>query len=481
MQRVQSWPRFSAVVPGRPNGRKRGRPHWGRLSRRNVLCNLRYTGPHPVALAQPSVGGSVRAGAEKHTETKEQSMVAPAESTPTVPTRRNDDAPIRADQAAHGNSARVTKSGSKGASAGNTVKSGLIDLVPADTYWTTKTKPAAGGQTHSASGTLNTPQATAAASQATNTPYASSSTTGDSAPIEKQIDRLNNKLHIPPGADTQKEINDRLGRLLHSKGANSKESHKVIDDKTIDVRIAGLEAQRKGKDRFARRKIDHDIGRLKELKELRRLTTAAASLRQEADRLAHELTGFRGKIVDQTLSRAERNQCSLEAKLRVDRLAAIRTELIGPPEPPKGEAALMASSNRMDDLSYNFAHPPEHFVKAADLRTQLSEMQKEFSTYAGLSREIYGNAQGADEYFAFMRRSLNHALTHLCEAGRMNHIRMNDIDALHREIDQLEPSKPEPANSSRALFVRDRHNTPGRHTPPVHGTPTAATSINRRR
>jgi len=273
--------------------------------------------------------------------------------------------------------------------------------------------------------------------------------------------------------------------LINSKGGNSKENHKAIDDKTIDVRIAKLEAQRKGKDRFARGKIDHDIRQLKELKELRRLTTTAASLKQEADRLAHELTTLRGQIVDETLSPAERNRHSSEARARVDRLAAIQTELIGPPEPPKGEAALIASSNRMDDLSYHFAHPPGHFVKAADLRRQLSEMQNEFSTYAELSREIYGNAKGADEYFSFMRRSLNHALTHLCEAGRMNHVTMNDIGALHREIDQLDPTKPEPANSSPALLARQHNNVPARHTlpahvPPAHGTPTSR-SHNRRK
>jgi len=387
-------------------------------------------------------------------------MVAPAGNTPTDATRQNDNVPTRAEHAARSNTARIAKSGAKGAPA-TPVKSGLIDLTPADTYWTTKTKPTAGSQPHAAARTSTAPSATASARRAANMPQAGSSTIDDTTPIEKQIDRLKNKLHILPQADAEKVVNERLGRLIDSKGAHSKENHKVIADEAIDVRIAKLERQRKGKNHFARRKIDRDIGQLRELKELRRLTTTATSLKQEADRLAHELTALRGKVVDVTLSRAERNRHASEAKLRFDRLAAIQTELVGPPEPPKGEAALIASSNRMDVLSYDFAHPSEHFVKAADLRKQLSEMQKEFSTYAELSRAIYGNEKGADEYFAFMRRNLDHALTHLCEAGRMNHVTMNDISALHREIDQLDPKKPTPANSGPALLAR-QHDVPAR-------------------
>jgi hypothetical protein len=140
-------------------------------------------------------------------------------------------------------------------------------------------------------------------------------------------------------------------------------------------------------------------------------------------------------------------------------LSAIQADLSGPQEPPKGVAAWQESMDRIDDLAYNFEHPPENLTGKDlqdHLKTQLNGMQKEFQEYAKLSmsREVYGNAEGlegAKIYFTHKQSILHKALVHLSDKGRMRDVGLEDIDALHHQIAQLSPSNAKPGDSNPKL------------------------------
>jgi hypothetical protein len=359
--------------------------------------------------------------------------------------------------------AHTAKSGGKGAAATSkgipanpfNQKNQFIDLDSRDitpAFWAPKTTSQVSGSP--ANRTENTARPSHQVS-ARISGQASGQVSGPASdnptPIEKQIDGLKKKLRIPAGRDLQTEINNRLGRLV---------SGDKSTDKAINNRIAELEIARRGKGHFERLGPNSKIEQLRYLKELRTLVNKADGLNIWAKELTGEITALKNKVSNPKVPRAERIRCSAEATAKSDQLAAINETLRGHPE-PKDEEALVASSNRMDALSYGFAHPDKHFVKADDLREQLNGMQTEFRIYGKLSTQLYKSAKGAEEYFAFMRSNLHNALTDLRNAGRMNRVRMEDIKALRDQIDQLDPNNPKPAA---------RPNTPAPHTSPLVDT-----------
>jgi hypothetical protein len=326
-------------------------------------------------------------------------MVAPPTGTPpsAAPLKRDvDPAPTRGDHARKAGTAHVR--GDKGTPVSRPVKSGLIDLTPADTYWEKHTSPAS---SRIASRTADTVRVSTPTSGQVSD-KANGPTIDNSTPIEKQIDQLKKKLRIPAGRDLQTEINNRLGRLV---------SGDKSTDKAINSRIAELENARRHKGHFERLGPNNKIEQLRYLKELRTLVNKADGLKIWSKELTDEIATLKSKAADTHLPRAQRDNFSARAKTKSDQLAAIDETLYGHRE-PKDEEALVASSNRMDELSHSFAHPDKHFVKAQDLREQLTGMQKEFGTFAKLSREIYGTAkgaEGAEVYLANKRHTLRHA------------------------------------------------------------------------
>ena len=232
--------------------------------------------------------------------------------------------------------------------------------------------------------------------------------------IQPRIDALRVKLHLASDAAVAK-----LGEKL------------LGNTKTIDARIAQLEAQHADHNGFEGRKIRHDIQRLKDLKELQRLTETRNGLCEKSQNLSKEMGELKRKLGDPNLPQPQFLKMAEEYRSKAQEFDRCSMQLKGSPE---GMSAA-ASVDTMDSILGRFSNPPEP-VTAKFLREQLSAMEKAFATYAQSS----GGAKNAEPYLQSMRRNMHAALSKICGMGLMNH-NLNAIPEIFRTIDGLGKAK----------------------------------------
>ena len=235
--------------------------------------------------------------------------------------------------------------------------------------------------------------------------------------IQPRIDALRVKLHLASDAAVAK-----LGEKLRG------------SEKTIDARIAQLEAQHADHNGFESLKTRHDIQRLKDLKELQRLTETRNGLCEESQNLSAKMGDLKRRLNGPTLSQAEWLKTAGQYRSTALQLDRCGLQLKGVQE---GSQAA-ASADIMDSLLGRFGNPPNP-VTAKFLRDQLSGMEKAFKAYAQSS----GGAKNAEPYLQSMRRNLHDALSNLCARGLMNHI-MDVIPEIFKTIDGLGAGKTAP-------------------------------------
>ena len=241
--------------------------------------------------------------------------------------------------------------------------------------------------------------------------------------LQPRIKALRENLRLPPD----------LGQ--NSDAAVAKLSQKLLGDaRTIDARIAQLIAQRADHNgSFERLKINHDIKRLTDLKELRGLTETRNVLSGTKENLWNEMLGLKQKLNDPKVPHAEFLRIAGEYRAKAAQLNSCSMKLTGDQE----YSPAQASVDILDAIAHRFSNPPKP-VTANFLREQLRDMQNEFRTYTQLS----GGATNA-RYLESVRTNLHTALSNICGRGLMNHI-PDVIPEIFRTIDGLGANKAGP-------------------------------------
>ena len=240
--------------------------------------------------------------------------------------------------------------------------------------------------------------------------------------VQPRINALREKLHLPPDLEGQS-----------SDGAVARLGQRLLGNaKTIDARIAQLEAQHADHNGFEGRKIRHDIQRLKDLKELQRLTETRNGLCEKSQNLSKEMGDLKRKLGDPNLPQPQFLKMAEEYRSKAQEFDRCSMQLKGAPE---GMSAAV-SVDTMDSILGRFSNPPEP-VTAKFLREQLSAMEKAFATYAQSS----GGAKNAEPYLQSMRRNMHNALSKICGNGLMNN-NLGVIPEIFKTIDGLGKAKP---------------------------------------
>ena len=243
--------------------------------------------------------------------------------------------------------------------------------------------------------------------------------------VQPRIDALREKLHLPTD----------LSKGQSSDTAVAKLGQKVLGNaKTIDGRIAQLEAQRAGHNgSFERLKINHDIQRLTDLRELQRMTDTKNNLCGTKENLWNEMLGLKQKLNNPKVPHAEFLKIAGEYRAKAAEIDRCSMQLKGVQEGTQAAA----SADIMDSILGRFGNPPQP-VTANFLRLQLNVMQNEFLAYAQSS----GGAKNAAPYLQSMRNNLHTALSNLCARGLMNHVSSSDvIPEIFKTIDGLGAGK----------------------------------------
>jgi hypothetical protein len=234
--------------------------------------------------------------------------------------------------------------------------------------------------------------------------------------IQPRIDALRVKLHI-----TSVEAATKLGQKLLGNA--------TINAQTIDARIAQLQAERAGRpDSFE--KINHDIERLTNLKELQGLTATRTSLSETKENIWNEMFNLKIKLNDKRLPHAEFLKLAGEYRAKAAQLNSCSMKLTGEQECPPAKASV----DIMDAIAKRFSNPPKT-VTGNFLREQLRDMQNEFRTYAKLS----GSATNT-RYLELVRSNLHTALSKICGDGLMNN-NLGVIPEIFKTIDGLGNAK----------------------------------------
>jgi hypothetical protein len=239
--------------------------------------------------------------------------------------------------------------------------------------------------------------------------------------VQPRINALREKLHLPPDLEGQS-----------SDGAVARLGQRLLGNaKTIDARIAQLEAQRADHSGgFESRKINHDIERLTALKELQGLEETKNNLCGKKENLWNEMLNLKGKLNDPKVPHAEFLKLAGEYRAKAAQLNSCSMKLTGEQE----SSPAQASVDIMDAITHRFSNPPKH-ATANFLREQLRDMQNEFRTYTQLS----GGTTNT-HYLESVRSNLHTALSKICGNGLMNN-NLGVIPEIFKAIDGLGKAK----------------------------------------
>ena len=239
--------------------------------------------------------------------------------------------------------------------------------------------------------------------------------------VQPRINALREKLHLPPDLEGQS-----------SDGAVARLGQRLLGNaKTIDARIAQLEAQRADHSGgFESRKINHDIERLTALKELQGLEETKNNLCGKKENLWNEMLNLKGKLNDPKVPHAEFLKLAGEYRAKAAQLNSCSMKLTGEQE----SSPAQASVDIMDAITHRFSNPPKH-ATANFLREQLRDMQNEFRTYTQQS----GGTTNT-HYLESVRSNLHTALSKICGNGLMNN-NLGVIPEIFKAIDGLGKAK----------------------------------------